>query len=67
VDIDKVDDIGWTPLLKATEHGHETTVRILIDAGANINHVSYNGMTPLFNAKLKGWDTILQMLLERGV
>jgi len=51
-------------LLTATEHGHETTVQILIEAGADTNKASYSGMTPLFNAKLKGHETILQMLTD---
>jgi ankyrin repeat protein len=67
VDIDKVDDIGWTPLLKAIEYGHETTVHILIEAGADINKASYNsGWTPLSLATTKGRETILKMLIKAG-
>ncbi len=51
-------------LLIAAEFGHETTVRILIEAGADTNKASYSGMTPLFNATLKGHETILQMLTD---
>jgi ankyrin repeat protein len=66
VDIDKVDDIGWTPLLKAIEYGHETTVHILIEAGADINKASYSGWTPLSLATTKGYETILKILIKAG-
>jgi len=54
-------------LLLAIEYGHETTVGILIEAGADTNKASYRGMTPLFNATLKGHETILQMLTDLRV
>jgi ankyrin repeat protein len=66
VDIDNTDVIGWTPLLKAVEYGHETTVQILIEAGADINKASHSGMTPLINAALKNRETLLQMLSKAG-
>ena len=31
---------GWTPLGAASQNGHIEIVKILIEAGANVNHIT---------------------------
>jgi len=35
--VDVVDDKGWTPFGMAVSKGHEDCVRVLLDAGADVN------------------------------
>lgn len=63
----------WTPLFGAIRHGNKMTVKILLDAGANINQQANpypnrqkSPLTPLaFALSLKQVD-IVELLLERG-
>ena len=34
---------GWSPLMIASEKGHDEVVKSLIEAGANINHTNQVG------------------------
>ena len=58
-------------LFKAIEVGNETTAKLLLDWGADINKVdkdnTYNGgRTPLFVATYKGHKGCVKLLLEAG-
>ena len=59
---------GWTPLMVAAYNNSYDTVEYLIENGANVNAVNYNGTTPLMYAKdsaLQYGDIrILNLLLE---
>ena len=58
---------GLTPLLFAVREGHVEAVRRLLDAGANINHVSEGDhSSPLLMAAINGRFDLAKMLLDRG-
>ncbi|RFU75577.1 ankyrin repeat [Trichoderma arundinaceum] len=47
VNMNKLDKSSRTPLHLAIEHGSAETVKLLLEAGANVNIASVNGATPL--------------------
>lgn len=53
-------------LLKACQEGNETTVRHLLDAGADIDALDKDNCSPLFLACQHGHDNIAQLLLQKG-
>lgn len=57
---------GHTPLLAAAENGHESTVRLLLEEGANIGSQGYSMRTPLLAASQNGHESIVRLLLEMG-
>jgi ankyrin repeat protein len=58
---------GLTPLLFAVREGHVEAVRRLLDAGANINHVSEGDhSSPLLMAAINGRFDLAKLLLDRG-
>jgi uncharacterized protein len=68
IDIDHVNDLGWTALLEAVVLGdggatHQEIVRILVDAGADIEIADREGVTPLEHARRSGYDEIVDRLL----
>ena len=57
-----------TPLLKAARNGHERCLRILLDHGANISHVSRTSQTALILASARGFtECVTTLLLFPGV
>ncbi len=46
--------LGNTPLMYACASGHIQTVRVLLDAGANVEDHNENGHTPLMEAASAG-------------
>ncbi|XP_043483795.1 uncharacterized protein LOC122511931 [Leptopilina heterotoma] len=46
-EIDHKNVFGWTPLTQAIRNGKIDCVKILIDNGANVNHVTYLGMSAI--------------------
>lgn len=71
VDIDHVNNLGWTALLEAvilTDGGpkHQAVVRLLIDGGADVNIADKEGVTPLQHSRLRRAVEIEQMLLAAG-
>lgn len=68
IDINHVNNLGWTALLEAivlSDGGprHREIVAILIQHGANVNIPDRSGHTPLHHAKARGFKEI-QALLE---
>ena len=68
VDVNHVNDLGWTALLEAiilSDGGerHQQIVQLLADHGANINIPDLNGITPLQHARARGFTQIEQILL----
>ena len=66
VDPNIVDSRGETPLLMASEGGHEGIVRLLLECnGVNHNLPGDGGQTPLLLATENGHEGIMMLLLER--
>ena len=40
INVDQIDNIGLTPLIYAATHGHNDVIKLLINHGADINHVN---------------------------
>lgn len=55
-----------SPLLMACQEGNETTVRYLLDAGADIDTLDKDKCSPLYLACQNGHDNIAQLLLKKG-
>jgi ankyrin repeat protein len=67
VDLDHVNDLGWTAMLEAIILGdggkrHQQIVRILLDAGADPRIADADGVTPLQHAQRRGYDEIAALL-----
>ena len=57
---------GKTALLVAAEKGQLSCMKMLLDAGADINHADVNGHTALYYAAHKGHLEAIELLLARG-
>ena len=60
IDKDHVNKLGWTALLEAVILGdggpvHTEIVRLLVEAGANVNIADREGVTPLTHARRRGF------------
>ena len=71
VDVDHVNDLGWTALLEAillSDGGprHQEIVRLLIDNGADVDLADGDGVRPLAHARARGQDEIVSLLEEAG-
>lgn len=70
VQIDQRDQGGRTALMIACRAGQAPAVRLLIEAGADVNAANSNGTTPLMYAKTaavgNGSTDMLQLLLAAG-
>jgi len=69
IHIDHVNNLGWTALLEAIILGdgglrHTDVVRLLVEAGADINLADSNGVTPLEHARQRGFAGIIDILEE---
>ncbi|QGQ44791.1 ankyrin repeat domain-containing protein [Metabacillus sediminilitoris] len=63
IDINHVNDLGWTALLEAIilndgDEKQQQTVNLLIDHGADVNIPDQNNVTPLQHARKKGLKDI---------
>lgn len=57
---------GFTPLHYAAFNGHVTVVRLLVEAGANIEARDFWGLTPLHVAAVWAQPTACEVLIELG-
>ena len=64
IDVDRTNDIGETPLLKATQMNQITIAEILLKAGADINKQDNIYDSPFLYASAEGRTEILQMMLD---
>jgi len=69
--VDHVNRLGWTALLEAIILGtgdpkRTQVVRLLVEAGANINLADRNGVTPLQHARSKGYTAMASILEAAG-
>jgi ankyrin repeat protein len=71
VDVDHVNNLGWTALLEAVILGdgglrHQAIVALLMDAGADPELADRDGVTPLAHARARGHAEIVAILVEAG-
>jgi ankyrin repeat protein len=64
--VSQKDDRGWTFLHQEALAGNMATVKVLLDAGADVNARTGHGMTPLQLAKSLGWDKVAALLASKG-
>lgn len=69
--LDHINNLGWTALIEAIVLGdggarHQTIVRDLIAAGADVNIADRNGLTPLGLARRRGYREMMEMLVAAG-
>lgn len=67
--IDHVNRLGWTALLEAIILGdggprHTEVVRLLVEAGADVDLADSNGVTPLEHARKRGYETMVEILVS---
>jgi ankyrin repeat protein len=70
IDLDHVNRLGWTALLEAIVLGdggraHTDTVRLLVDAGADVHLPDRDGTTPLAHARRRDM-TAIERILQRA-
>jgi ankyrin repeat protein len=71
VDVDHVNNLGWTALLEAVILGdggpaHQEIVRLLLDAGADPELADRDGVTPLAHARARGQKEVEALLVAAG-
>lgn len=55
---------SWTPINCAAHSGHEKVIRVLIDAGADVNPTDKQHATPLHLAAQEGHLNVVKVLLD---
>lgn len=71
IDVDHVNDLGWTALLEAVILGdggraHQEIVELLLAAGATPDLADRAGVTPLAHAERRGFAEITELLTGRA-
>jgi len=71
VNVNHVNNLGWTALLEAVILGnggerHQQIAQLLIDHGANVNLADKDGVTPLKHAQTRGFRQIATILERAG-
>ncbi|KAF9361652.1 phosphate system positive regulatory protein pho81 [Mortierella sp. AD094] len=56
----------WTPLFYAASEGHADCVRILLEAGCNVNVLDEHGKTPIYYAASEGHVHCVDLLIQAG-
>lgn len=71
IDVNHVNNLGWSALLEAIILGdggprHTEIVSLLIKHGANVNLADKNGVTALAHAEQRGQQVIVKLLRTAG-
>jgi ankyrin repeat protein len=71
IKVDHVNRLGWTALLEAIILGggsdrHIEVVRLLVEAGADVNLADGSGVTPLAHARQRGYSEMVEILEKAG-
>ena len=66
IQLDKPDNSGQTPLLRAADAGHTKCITMLLDQGASVKHADKEGRTALSLAAIKGHKVVAKLLLKNG-
>jgi uncharacterized protein len=71
VDVNHVNDLGWTALLEAVILGdggprHQAIVRLLVDHGAELDLADGDAVTPLAHARARGQREVEAILVQAG-
>jgi ankyrin repeat protein len=69
--LDHVNNLGWTAVIESIVLGdggarHVSTLRALVDAGANVNLADKSGTTPLALARARGHKEMVALLAQAG-
>ena len=69
--IDHINRLGWTALLEAIILGggdqrHTEVVRVLVEAGANVNLADRDGVSPLAHARQRGYREMVRLIETAG-
>lgn len=69
--LDHVNNLGWTALIEAVILGdggarHVSTLRALVEAGANVNIADRQGVSPLAHARARGYTEMMSILRAAG-
>ena len=60
------DEVGCTPLQKASRRGHCGAVLVLLQRGVEVNSLDRESRSPLHRAALRGHPEVAELLLENG-
>lgn len=71
IDLDHVNDLGWTCLLEIVILGdggprHQQVAKLILDAGADPNLADRNGVTPLAHARQRGQQAVARLIEQAG-
>ncbi|TFK20296.1 ankyrin, partial [Coprinopsis marcescibilis] len=64
VQLESTDNRRWTALMMAAEQGNIDVVRLLVDAGANVDAHDEQGDSALTLAATRGSQSVVKLLLE---
>jgi ankyrin repeat protein len=66
INLNRVDNIGWTPLTFAGKRGTVDTVKMLLDHGADVNFQNNYGLTALMTASSDRNVDVIKLLIQYG-
>ena len=71
IDVDHVNDLGWTCLLEIVILGdggprHQEVAKLVLAAGANPNLADKDGVTPLRHARQRGQHVVAELIERAG-
>jgi ankyrin repeat protein len=69
--LDHINNLDWTALIESIVLGdggprHVSTLKALVEAGANVNIADGSGVTPLAMARSRGYDEMVKLLEAAG-